>query len=153
MEIETNEGDAPKTDAQMRIEAARQKRREIEQKRERLREGREEAAHAAAEELAALDEAAIFEAEEKHGEKKIRVIRTEMGCVVVKRPNHVLYKKFRDKESARTEDLYGLVSKCIVHPTMQRFDAILDELPGTLDVVADAAIYLAGFRAKELSGK
>ncbi len=105
------------------------------------------------EERKATDEEAVFTAEGEHGAKRIRVVETDFGCVIVKRPNPVHYKRFRDRESAKTADLEKLVRPCLVYPDASAFDRMLDEAPATLDRVADAVVHLAGFRAKEVSGK
>lgn len=101
----------------------------------------------------AADAEAVLRATEEHGADKIAKVYTALGVVIVKRPNPVLYKRFRDKESTKTADLEQLVRPCIVYPDASRWDLICEEQPATLDRVADHVVSLAGFRGKELSGK
>lgn len=153
--IEKN-NDANKEDGgalSARLAAARARKRKAESARESIASEAALAAQVEAEERAALDEEAIAKAEAEFGAGKIAIVSTELGCVIVKRPNPVLYKRFRDKESAKTSDLESLVRPCLVYPDSARFDAMLEEQPATLDRVADRVVYLAGFRAKELSAK
>ena len=145
--------EATKKELEDRLTAARERRRAAEAERESLVEQHALVAQVEAEERAALDAEAIAKAELDFGATKIGIVKTDLGCVIVKRPNPVLYKRFRDKESAKTQDLESLVRPCLVHPDATRFDAILEEQPATLDRVADRVVYLAGFRAKEVSGK
>lgn len=137
-----------------RIANARARRREAEAKREAALTGGALLECAEKEEREASDEEAIQRAEEEHSAKRIYVVRTEnLGCVIVKRPDPVRYKRFRDQESSKTQDLEKLVGPCIVYPDRMTFDRILDEAPATLDRVADAVVTLAGFRKKELAEK
>jgi len=136
-----------------RLAAARERRRAAEAKREQTASALSTQAMVEAEERDAADAEAIAKAEEEIGERRIAVIRTELGAVIVKRPNPVLYKRFRDKESAKTQDLEMLVRPCLVHPPFARFDAMLEEQPAVLDRVADRVVFLAGFRGKEVSEK
>lgn len=134
---------------------AKERKRAAEQRREKMRVARELPDEVEAEEVAARDEEAIADAEEEHGAvgKKILVVRTELGCLILKRPHPALYKKFRDKGDGDTVAFERLVRPCIVYPDAVAVDLILDELAGALDLCANAAVELSGFRAKEVSGK
>lgn len=103
----------------------------------------------------AKDAEAIATAEAKHGRqgKKIAVILTDMGAVIVKRPHHVAYKAFTDLEEIKSADLDKLIRPCVVYPDASALDKILEELPGTLNRCADAVCYLAGARKGELAKK
>ena len=111
-----------------------------------------------------LDEEAVAAAEEKHGRsieygermvdgRKIAIVRTDLGVVIVKRPNHVIFKRFQDSGEANSEEFERLVRPCLVHPDSATFDRYLEEQPGILGRVAGAVATLAGIRMKELSGK
>jgi len=113
-----------------------------------------------AEELAAekqglLDDEALEQAELEHGPvgKKIAVVQTELGAVIVKRPHAAIYKRYQDRGQTKTKDIDQFVRTCIVYPSKTRFDEILEEQPATLLRVADACVMLAGFRAEEVSAK
>ena len=136
-----------------RLAAARERKRRAEAISDEARAQAELLAEVEKAEREALDAEAIAKAKAEHGDNKIATIDTDLGVVIVKRPNPVLYKRFRDKESAKTSDLEQLVRPCLVHPDLSRWDAMLEEQPATLDRVADRVVFLAGFRGKELSGK
>jgi hypothetical protein len=138
---------------QKRREAARERLRAAEQRRLELAASEQRLSQVEAEERAADDEAAIADAEQEHGIKRIGVVRTDFGCVIVKRPNPVIYKRFRDRGEHNTEALEKLVRSCLVYPSASRFDKVLEEVPAALDRAATSIIELAGFRAKEVSGK
>lgn len=107
------------------------------------------------EERAARDAEALDKAETTIGKlgKKIALVQTDMGAIIVKRPNAVLFKRFVDTSSLKTDDLDKLVRPCLVHPPVAEFDRILDELPATLMRVANAVTALAGVRTEEAAGK
>ena len=145
--------DATSAELQRRLDAATQRLREIEDRRATEIEKHELVARVEAAEIEARDAEEIEKAEEKYGIDRVGVVRTRLGCVIVKRPNAVLYKRFQDRESAKTQDLEKLVRPCLVYPDAAAFDRILEEQPATLTRVADCVVELAGFRAKEVSGK
>jgi len=114
--------------------------------------------------LALRDEEAIATAEEKHGQaleygsgpaegRKVAIVRTDLGAVIVKRPNHVLFKRFQDSGEANAEEFDKLVRPCLVHPDGATFDRYVEDQPAILGRVAGAVATLAGIRMKELSGK
>lgn len=138
---------------QARLEAAKKKREAARQRREELESKGELERRVAAEEQAATDEEALFNAESEHGRNKVATVDTPMGMIILKRPNPLHFKRFQDKESAKTKDLDQLVRPCLVHPTPAKFDAILEELPATLTRCADRVATLAGVRVRELTGK
>ena len=152
MEMNTEENtnanslEARKAKAEARKRAAEEKRRAAEAEHEKIRE-------IEVLEMEADDEEAIEKAEAEHGIGKVAVIRTSMGCVIVKRPRPMVYKRFRDKAEAKTRDLELLVRDALVYPDSARFDLILTEQQGTLDRAANKVVELAGFRAKEAAGK
>jgi len=106
-----------------------------------------------AESRALADEKALADAEEKHTAKRVRMVRTDMGAIIVKRPHPAIFKRFQDKGSMKTDDLDALVRPNVVYPDLGRFDQILEELPATLIRLADAIAGLAGTRGDDISGK
>jgi hypothetical protein len=137
--------DAAARETIAKVEAERAGREEL----ERLR------ADVERREQQAKDAPAIAAAEAEHGPvgKRIAVIGTDLGAVVVKRPPHLLYKRFIDKDKRKSDDIWQLVRPCIVYPEASRVDAICEELPATLYRLGDAVVELAGFRTEEVSGK
>lgn len=110
------------------------------------------------------DEQALDEAEQKFGPaleygtgaadgRKIARVPTDLGAVIVKRPNHVLFKRFQDSGEANSAEFDKLVRPCLVHPDPATFDRFLEEQPAILVRVAGAVATLAGVRMKELAGK
>ncbi len=110
------------------------------------------------------DAEAIAAVEEKYGDaleygsgpaegRKAAIVRTDLGAVIVKRPHHVLFKKFQDSGEANAEEFDKLVRPCLVHPDGATFDRYLEEQPAILGRVAGAVAVLAGIRMKEMSGK
>lgn len=143
-------------DLQARIAVARAETDRLEKEREDRAELAELEATAAKAERDAKDAKVIVEIEEKHGViDGVRLVRvdTELGVVVLKRANHLIYKRFRDAGEAKTEDLEKLVRPCLVHPDKSAFDAMVEDVPAILDRCANAIVKLAGFRMKEVAGK
>ncbi len=139
-------------------ERSRKMREELE-KADTDREKREELARLRLEvqrqENAARDAPHIEKAEAEHGPigRHIAVIDTDLGAIVVKRPPHLLYKRFIDKDKRTSDDVWKLVKPCLVYPDAARVDQMIEELPATLYRIADALLDLAGLRASEVSGK
>jgi hypothetical protein len=133
----------------------RAKRRAINAAREARDAERSAAELVAVEERGLAEDEAIAAAEVEHGAvgKKIFVVRTPAGIVIVKRPNHVLYRRYQDKGEATSLEFEKLVRPCLVYPSVEQFDRLLDDLPGILIDVANGVAYLAGSRAKEQLGK
>lgn len=111
------------------------------------------------------DAKAIADAEDAHGPvfivgetqevegHKVAAVRTSHGVVIVKKPNHLLYRKFQDSGEANFKEFDKLTRPCVVHPTKEQWDHILDEEPAAMSRVASAVCLLAGARIKELQGK
>jgi hypothetical protein len=108
-----------------------------------------------AEERGVSDARAVASAEEEHGAQGVQIaaITTRLGVVIVKRPTASLFRRFQDQGKTDHAALDKLVRPCLVHPDKSAFDALLDELPATLVLLADAVVELAGARAREVSGK
>lgn len=138
-----------------RIEKARSAREDRERKAaeaKRLERLREEAE---AEELALKEDEILEELEAKHGAlgKKIRRVSTSEGMIVVKKPNHLLFKKYQDKGSTDTIELDKLVRPCLVYPDKAAFDRIVEEVPAALMKAANAVCALAGVGKEDIAGK
>ncbi len=101
----------------------------------------------------ARDVLAILKAESEYGAKRIAVCTTPMGCVIVRRPHAVTFKRFQDKGDAKNADCETLVRKCLAHPDAAGFDRIVEEYPGIVVTAANAVVELAGINAREVSGK
>lgn len=108
-----------------------------------------------AKERAIKDAPEIEKAEAEHGPigEKIAVIETDEGAIVIKKPPPVVFKRFQDKGTTKTDDFLALVKPCLVYPDQRRLGEILEALPATLSRLADEAVALAGFGRKEVAGK
>ncbi len=104
-----------------------------------------------AREMADLE--ALVAASEKHGARRVRAVETAEGDIIIKRPNHMHYRRFVDAEDAKSDELERLVRSCIVYPSADQVDRIFEELPATLNVVASAIVQMAGHRAENVAGK
>jgi hypothetical protein len=107
----------------------------------------------AAERLALADEEAMDQAEAEHGKRRVALVQTDLGAVIVKRPHPAIFKRFQDRGKTNTDALADLIRPCLLHPTLTGFERICEELPATLTRVADAITVLAGFRSDDISGK
>lgn len=105
-------------------------------------------------ELEVADAEAIDKAETELGVegKQIAIVRTDLGCVIIKRPTGAAYQRFVDSD-LKTKDAEAFVKSCRVHPEQLGFARILSERPGVLSTLADKAVELAGFKRKEVQGK
>lgn len=85
--------------------------------------------------------------------RKIATVDTDMGVVIVKRPNHVIFKRFQDSGASSTAEIERLVKPSLVHPSSAVFDRWLEDQPAILLRVAGACAELAGVRMREIAGK
>ncbi|MBA3841098.1 MAG: hypothetical protein H0X39_00485 [Actinobacteria bacterium] len=143
-------------------EHAQQELARIKAERAKLRDAREkrEAASSLADELARerralLDETAVEKAVVEHGKlgEAIAAIYTTEGVVIVKKPNHMHYRRLQDKGEYDSKAAEAFVRPYVVHPDKSTFDAYVESQPATLTQAFDAATYLCGARAKEAVGK
>jgi hypothetical protein len=133
------------------------------------REAREDAGRTTGElaeqrRLLALEEATL-KAEADHGalHKRIAVVHaryaddTIAGSIIVKRPNHMIWKRFQsidaDKPKEVSDGLVKLIAHCLVFPTQDECDRLLEELPATDMRLLRAIAKLAGNSATEVGGK
>jgi hypothetical protein len=142
-------------DATGRLEELRAKRAALAEARRARELQRTADEQLADEEQAFIDDQAVDAAELEHGPvgKKIAVVKTDMGAIILKRAHPAMFKRFQDKGSLKSDDLDKLVRHCLVHPAAAMFDRIMDELPATLLRCADAVSFLAGVRAEDVAGK
>lgn len=122
--------------------------------RRRAREN-EEAQQITEETQALADDEAIERAEIEFGPvgKKIGVVKTALGAIVLRQSHPLKFKRYQDKGSSEYDDLDLLVRPCVLHPTIARFNEIMQELPFTMTRCANMVSVLAGVRVEELKGK
>jgi hypothetical protein len=145
---------------QERIKEVRRQRDELRERRAAANEQREAANQLEDEERQLRDEQAIAAAEEQHGEvgRKIAVVQTDLGVVIVKRSHPNLFRRFQEKGTSsdgelKLTEIDKLVRPALVYPSGAEFDRICDDLPATPLRCANAISILAGVRAKENVGK
>lgn len=133
----------------------RAKRAALAAAKEKRDEARSAAELLVAEKQALRDDEAIeqFEAEIGAVDKKIAVIHTDLGAVILKRAHPAMFKRFQDRGDFKTEAVDKLVRPCLLYPTPAEFDRILDELPATLVRLGNAVSALAGQRSEDVTGK
>lgn len=107
------------------------------------------------EELALANDKMIASAVSEYGELGVMIatVDTSAGVVIVKRPNALLFRKFQDEGKFTTAAFHKLVSPCVVCPSPDRFEQVINELPAVLSRCADAVATLAGAKAQEQEGK
>lgn len=142
-------------EAQTKLSELRAKRAAMQAAREAGEAARSEARELAAAEQALIDEQALCDAVDKHGDVGVSLatVQTTMGLIILKRASGMRFRRFQDKGAAQTEDVLQLVSPCIVHPTAAQFSVILEELPATLIRCAGEVIALAGQKSEETAKK
>lgn len=112
---------------------------------------------------ALVDEEALEAAEAEHGpanedgdettsKRRIAVVRTSLGLVILRRAEPVVMKRYRESKM-RNDDTEQLVKPCLIHPDRRRFGEMVEEQPFILERCANAIGVLAGVRVREISGK
>lgn len=89
--------------------------------------------------------------------KRIARIADRDGAweVVMRKPTHAEYKRFRAQlhnEQQKPDAAENLARVCVVHPSREQFDALLEDYPAIGDACGNALGELAGFTADQ-SGK
>ena len=145
----------PTAQLEQRLAELRSKRKELEDRADQGATERRLVEQIEIEERAIRDREALAEAEAKHGPvgKKIAVVQTEVGGVILKRCNPLLFRRFQDSGKTTSDELERLVRPSLVYPDASTFEKWCDEQPATLIRCANAICVLAGVRVKEVEGK
>jgi hypothetical protein len=115
-------------------------------------------------ERALADEEALEAAEAEHGpanedsdettsRRRIAVVRTSLGIVILKRAEPVVMKAYRAEKKDTPEVTDKFVKPCLIYPDRRRFNEMVEEQPFILDRCANAIGVLAGVRVREVAGK
>jgi hypothetical protein len=136
-----------------RLAKARAEMEEVERAREARAAAESKRARVEAVERDVADAKAIAAAEEKLGAGKFAAIKTPLGVVIVKRPNHMHYRKFIGAKEIGPDEAERLVLTCLVHPSRSAFEQIVEEYPAVPTIVASQIVDLAAGRQGEISGK
>lgn len=78
---------------------------------------------------------------------------TPRGAVVVKRPSHLIFRRFTDAGKLNTDTCLGLIKPSLVHPPRDEFEAWVEEYPGIVLPLANLVSSLAGVRSTDTAGK
>lgn len=140
-------------DLEARLAKARAEREAIENARQAREAEAAELARVEAAEREVADAKAILDAEEKLGRGKFATVPTPLGVVIVKRPNHMHYRKFIGAKEIGPDDAERLVLTCLVHPSRAAFEQVAEEYPAVPMVAAGAVLDLAAGRQSEIAGK
>lgn len=86
------------------------------------------------------DERQIAELQPKNRGSK--VVETPVGLVLIKKPSNTEYERLMDSE-VTTLDQVTFLKSCVLYPV--DFNKFVDEYPGTIQAISNAAMKLAGF--------
>lgn len=144
----------PSASAQTRLQEIRSKRAALAEARAK-RELATDDQLVSAEAAALRNEELIDQFEQSVGPRdvRIKVVETDLGVVILKRPHRLVFKRFMDKGSTKSDDLELLVKPCLLHPDKAAFEAMLEDQPAILQRCAGACGALAGIRQEELVTK
>jgi hypothetical protein len=112
-----------------------------------------EADRVAALERDLADAEAYAKAQDTHGPTNVLGVKTASGVVIVKRANHLSFKKFVDKNDFTTPALEALIAPCLVHPSADQLDHYLEIEPFKLQAISGAISRLAGNTSDEFQAK
>jgi multidrug efflux pump subunit AcrA (membrane-fusion protein) len=110
-------------------------------------------------------ETAVVEAEEKHGAlgRKIAIVHFRRadesiaGSCILKKPNHQIHRRFQltdtKGEAAKSAEIDKLFLHCLVWPSVEKFEALVEEHPGASAVLLNTIGKLAGASSEETAGK
>lgn len=145
--------DAPEPDpAEAEIAALRAKRAEIASRRQQ-REDKSALAEQLEQERSELElEEAVDRFEQEFGPvgRKIAVVKTQLGAIILRQSSELKFKRFQDKGTMQRDDVEALVRPCVLYPDMSRFNEIMHDLPATWFRCANQIAVLAGVRIEEL---
>lgn len=98
-----------------------------------------------------MDQGVVDKAKADFGDDGVRVIRTGKHEFLVHRPARADWKRYRkeSKDPARNGDaLEVLVRSCVVFPSREEFDRLLDRYPALCEEIAEPVLELAGLTGK-----
>lgn len=72
--------------------------------------------------------------------------------IVLRKPTRAEYKRFRSmatNETQKADAQETLARSCVVHPTREAFDALLEDYPAAADACASSIMELVGLVTEE----
>lgn len=138
-----------------RIAKAKAERAKLEAEAEARAEKTRLEREARAAENALRDEPHIAAAEEKYGAlgEGIAIVDTPRGAIVIKRPHHLVYRKFAAKDKPKIREVEEFVTSCVVYPEKAEFESISEEFFGVVNACASAISILMDATSKAREGK
>lgn len=108
------------------------------------------------EENKARDLPHIQKAEDEHG--AIRVVNTEDGAVVLRRPHHLVFNKFvrrmgDDKKPLDNDDYWRLAKPCIIYPDVATVEAWAEKFALLPVELGNKVVELGKAGIEEVEGK
>lgn len=103
--------------------------------------------------IEAKGEEELAKAVAKHGRKRVGVVRSYTGFVVLKRPNHIKWRQFQDNAEVTMETIESLVRDCVTYPNAARLDSMFEEIPDLVQKCGHVVVELAKGTVQDLSGK
>lgn len=102
-----------------------------------------------------LDRELAAELKRQHGISKVHVFESGTNKVFVRSPQTGVWRRFRSQmqeAKRRDEASEQLFRACLLHPSQEVFNAMLEDEPGLLDTFASELCEVAGL-AKEVEKK
>jgi hypothetical protein len=99
------------------------------------------------------EDEALAAAQTQYGARAVRLINTEAGAIIVRRPHIAAFRKFQDSGELKSDQAEELVKASLVYPSKPEFDRLMRDLPGCLTQAASVCVELAGFRSAEVRTK
>jgi hypothetical protein len=135
----------------------RAKRAEIEARRAARESERAQSDEMQRESRALALAEALEKAEIEHGAigRKIAVVETSEGSVIVKRAPAALFHRFQEQIAKEVSILecQKLVRPCVVFPSMAEFEILIAEQPAVINACVNEIQRLAGVRMGEVREK
>ena len=107
----------------------------------------------AIEEQKLADETAINALRLQYGAKKIAIVQTDEGAIVLHRADPIKFKRFQEKADVKVDDIEQLVRPCIKHPALPVYDKMIADYPGLITRCGEVVAHLAGVRKDDLAKK
>lgn len=81
------------------------------------------------------------------------VVVCRLGAVALRKPSPVQWKRFQTSKQDPREAAEAMVRACLLYPSKDEFNAILDDQPAALESFAMVCASLAGQDVQRLTGK
>lgn len=92
----------------------------------------------------------------KHGgASSLGKVSSVLGCVVLRKPAKGEYARFKSQVRAGNGDagIEHLVRLCVVHPSKELFDQMVEDRPGILDLCSSTISALSGQLTADVAKK